>query len=245
MIKRKLCLVILSLFLLNSISLGAITFNSTSSGNDAGQTNTFAHTVNAGSNKILTVGVAVEDATTVQTVTGITWNAVENLIQIDTQVYNGTKNRVDLWYLLNPTVATANIVVTLSGDPSASQTAGAITINGAKQQGPEISAKATGSSVTISVNITTQTNDAWIIDSAANDSSSNDMTAGGGQTERYEEATNQRHNGSTKPFAVAGATSMSWSILTRPWGIVAASFEEFNGNGEPPYVPKVIIIRDE
>lgn len=209
----------------------AISFNSASSGDADDTPLTFAHTVNAGSNKILIVGVTLEDNIGPATVTGITFDSVA-LTQIDTQLYDSNANRVDLWYLLNPNEATANVVVTLSASIDAGLSAGAITIDGAKQQAPEADAKAAGSGTTASVAITTVTNNAWVIDCVANSSSTNDMTVGAGQTERWEDSNDQRGNGSTEPVESAGEIAMSWTLSERAWGIVAASFEI--ADGAPP-----------
>lgn len=207
----------------------AISFNNASSGDGSGSSLTFEHVVNAGSNKILLVGINQEDASgggaTCDPISGITYDAVA-LTQIDTQLYDSANNRADLWYLLNPNEGTANVVATL-GEAVDGVAGGAITVDGAKQQAPEVDAKDTGAGTTASVAITTQTNNAWVIDCVGNSSSSTDMEAAAGQTERYEDSADQRINGSTKPVVSAGATSMSWELaVSKEWGIIAASFEE-------------------
>lgn len=207
----------------------AIEYNNASSGNVSGETDTltFSHTVNAGDNRILVVGCCVEvSGYPLRTVTGITFDDVA-LTQIATKIYVTDLNRVDLWYLLAPNVTTANVVVTWSGITDMGLCAGAITINGAKQQAPEASASANGSGTDAGVDITTLTNNAWVIDVISNSKTEYNQIADAGQTERYEDSNNQRLNGSTKPVETAGETSMGWTIETaRDWGMIAASFEE-------------------
>ena len=222
----------------------AITLNNASSGNDNGTDNpavlTFEHVVNAGDNRILIVGVSFETSGGVlPTVNTITYDGV-GLTKIDSVIYKADYNSVELWYLIAPNVGTANVVITLTGALAwaSGLLGGAITINGAKQQAPEVNAKANGNSSTATVNITTQTNNAWVIDTVATDSSGNDMAAGAGQTERYEQSNNCRGNGSTEPVAVAGQIAMSWTLdSSDTWGIIAASFEEVSAVVvEPPAI---------
>jgi len=214
----------------------AISLNSTSHDNAEDGPLTFAHEVAAGSNRILVVGVALENSTaTVTTVSGITWDG-NALTQIATQPFDdggaGDRDRADLWYLLETDISTksANVVVTLTGSVDRGVNAGVICVNDAKQQAPEANASADGTGTTASVTITPATDDAWIIDVAANSSSTNDMTAGANQNERWEEDNDVRTNGSDKTLATAAETTMSWTFGTeKPWAVVAASFEEAEG----------------
>jgi len=207
----------------------AISFNSASSGSDTDEDVTFSHTVNAGDNKILIVGVSLEsdNSPPCPAVQSITYNGVA-LTLIDAQPYGGSenKNRVELWYLLNPDEGTHNVVSTLTGPiGDDGHNVGAITINGAAQQAPEASNKASGDSSTASVSVTTQTDGAWVIDVVGNSRSSLDQTAAAGQMERWEEGQDAHSNGSTRPVATAGAATMSWTLdSSRIWAIVAASF---------------------
>ena len=165
----------------------AITINNASSGQIEGTQSslTFEHIVNFGSNKILIVGVAVQiDAGDVPDVTGVTYNSVA-LTKIAEKIYLIYES-VELWYLLNPDEGTHNVVVTLASATDKGIGAGAITIDGAKQQAPEVNNTANGNSTTASVSITTLTDNAWIIDAVATRDSTNDMTAGENQTERHE-----------------------------------------------------------
>lgn len=211
----------------------AISLNSTSSGSDTStQTLTYSHTVNAGSNKILIVGVTIEVDTgnPLRTISTVVFNTNESLTKIDAQEYD-SRDETSLWYLLNPTATTANIVVTASADPGADSgiVSGAVTINGAEQQAHEATAKATGTGTDIGVLITTITDDAWVLDSVGLTRSSINMAPDAGQTERWEEAAECRGNGSTRPVAVAAQVNMGWTAASSyPWGIVAASFEEYS-----------------
>jgi len=70
-------------------------------------------TVAANSNKILIVCAAVADSSAppVQEVSGITWNGVENFTRAVFE--NGINDRrSEIWYLVNPTATTADVVTT-------------------------------------------------------------------------------------------------------------------------------------
>jgi len=205
----------------------AITYNSASSGNGTSTTLTFAHTVNAGDDRIIIVGTGVEaiNASDYRAVSTITYDG-DALTKIAHQDFPD-RDRAELWYRLAPTVTTGNVVVTLTSNNIAGVAAGAITINGAKQQAPEASASGTGTGTTSSITITTATNNAWVVEVAANSSSSTDQVPASSQDERYEDANNLRLNGSTIEVATAAETTLNWTIAaSKAWGNIGASFEQ-------------------
>src|SRR5437773_247767 len=72
---------------------------------------TWSHTVGAGTNRILIVGVSIVDGGA--TVTGVTYSG-QALTLIGGQTAGASTDRIEMWRLLAPPVGTASIVVTLS-----------------------------------------------------------------------------------------------------------------------------------
>ena len=177
---------------------------------------TFSHAIGSGANRLLVVGVAIEECGTSRTVSGITYNtqALTKITSAEVLSGNGCRSRAELWYLLEadlPSAGSYSVVVTASGSCD-DLTAGAISLTDVAQQGPEGSATNTNENQnTISTNITTSTNGAWIVDVAhcGNDSS---FTANANQTERWDRtAWSSDGAGSTKLVASAGTTTMGWT----------------------------------
>lgn len=77
----------------------------------SGTTNTWAHTVVAGQTGLLLL-VAVGSGAS--SISGVTYNGV-SLTQLGTTLsYNSGSNKLSLWYLLNPSTGTHNIVATVA-----------------------------------------------------------------------------------------------------------------------------------
>lgn len=87
-----------------------ITFNSKAEAqNGSGPTVTASLTVAAGDNRVAIAHVCVRDNSACHDISGVTFNTSESFTQIGTQVDQGTVY-VSSWYLVNPTVTTANVV---------------------------------------------------------------------------------------------------------------------------------------
>jgi hypothetical protein len=237
MIKRLL-LILFFAGVLTTLAYCTITFDTTSKGTlDTTATSwslTFPATVDAGSNRVLIVGLNSEgtnSSTETMTHTGVTFNG-SALTQVgSTFKYNTTvpNDYISYWYLLNPAVGTFNIVA--SGTKSATTTAyvraGTIVLQGVKQQAPEASATASGSGTALSVPITTLSDNAWIVDLASGAQGGTILTPEASQTKRWETITQIRGSGSTKPLAVHGSTTMSWTVVSEDWGDFAAAWAPF------------------
>jgi prepilin-type N-terminal cleavage/methylation domain-containing protein len=198
-----------------------ITYDSVSSATPCGScsSRTFSHTIGGGTNRLLVVGVSIENDPTGPAVSSITYNG-QALTKIDSVEVSssGTMGRSELWYLLEadlPGSGAYNVVVTLS-QATNELAAGTISLTDVAQQAPE--ASNTSSNVgldTISSNITTLTDGAWLVDVVHCGESSGDFAAGAGQSERYDRVTGSSEGaGSTKPVAGAGATSAGWTFNT-------------------------------
>ncbi|MHB8546427.1 MAG: hypothetical protein ACYDAJ_06640 [Nitrosotalea sp.] len=133
---------------------------------------TFSFTVNSGSNTLLLVGMEASTGT----VTGMTFNGVA----LTKAVARSNVGDSELWYLVNPSVTTANVVITLS--TAATVVAGAYELTGVDQTTP-IGNTGTNSGITNapSVSITTAYSNSWAIDSVSI-TSTTITGAGAGQT---------------------------------------------------------------
>ena len=173
---------------------------------------TWSHTVANQSNRVLIVGVQSEHTSNVQP-TSVTYNGT-GLTQINTAAAtsSGLYQNVSLWYLLSPTVTTANVVVTWSATVNTA-TAGAISLYGVAQSAPEANATSYNNAGATTTNITTLTNDAWVVDIFGSGQDRGDLAPGSGQTQRFINASGATTSGggSTKPVTTAGSTSVTWS----------------------------------
>jgi hypothetical protein len=147
-----------------------ITFDNSSSAY-TGTTGTglsWSHTVGSGSNGILVVGIGGKDTSANDLViNSITYNGVNmTLASGSSAVAVESSNRLksDIYYLLSPPAGTYSIQVTYAGNVT-SKVAGAVSLFGVAQQGPESVAVNTEiSAESISTNITTVTAGAWVVD---------------------------------------------------------------------------------
>jgi hypothetical protein len=194
----------------------AITFDSSSSvvsGTTTATTVSWSHTVGAGSNRILIVGVSIVD-TSENSVSSINYGG-SALTRIGTRNRNagGYYYYTEMWYLLSPANGTNTITVNISN--SASIAAGAASFAGVNLSSPLgtfVSANANNSAPT--VNATTVAGD-MVIDTLTTIGNSTITTVGANQTIRWNPAPGggagwARGSGSTE-LATGGTTTMSWS----------------------------------
>jgi hypothetical protein len=221
------------------VGASSITFGSSSSATTASQTLTFSLTVSNNLNRMLVVtasskatgGGGPSSTCRASTVT-YSGQALTKSAGYDLNDSN-TYQCASSWYLINPPVGTANVVITLAGS-AIENIGGAISLYNVAQQGPEATATnyLTGNPASITTNISTLTNNAWIIDSAGS-GKSGAFTAGAGQTQRYTlngAAGSSAHTASTKLVAVAGLTSMTETQAANRLVHVLAAFAPYNPN---------------
>lgn len=190
----------------NRISLirGAIAFDAT--GNSKGATSpiTFAFTT-TGNNRALTLGVAYGNApSTPATYAGV---------NLDAGGTDASNEALKMWYKLNPTTGSNNIVVTM--DFNNDTTIGAISFSEADQSSLDGTAVTNNGNLvsSLSTNYTTNFNNSFIVDCfCIGAGSPPTVVAGGSQTEKYNILqTTVRGGGSIQKKVTAGTTSMSWS----------------------------------
>ncbi len=200
----------------------AITFDA-ATGNKVGSgtTNTWSHTVGSGSNRILIVSVD-----TGLSISGVTYGGVA-LTQLGIVNYNSNNEHLSLWYLLNPTSGTANVVVTASGTTfiigvsasysgvAQSSTFGTLASN-------------SGTTGTASSNtVATTSSNQLVVDTVNNGAASTD-TPTASQTKRYQPATSGGAEGDIA--ATGGNMTLSWSFSSGVWAELSVAMNPAASN---------------
>lgn len=175
-------------------------------------------------------------STTDDDVTGVTFNTSENAtLACHQQITSGANIlHADIWYLVNPTATTADVVVTWAGTGnSRAQGYSVLLLSGVDQASPvDVACASTTQtlSASISVNHTTLTNNSWIVDSLH--SSATTPTVGANQTSRVarslsNDLNNEAAGVSTIHLATAGLEAMDWTLsLAGIDTIASTSFKE-------------------
>ncbi len=221
----------------NAVSQGqwtevlAVTSNGTvtSTANTNATSLTWAHTVNSGVNRALFVEIAIDNLGA--NVNSVTYGGVA-LTQVGRQ---GGNHAVEIWRLVNPTVGTANVVVSLSGNTAVA--AGASTFNGVNQATPTGTFVGNSGSgvpiilfpVTGSVTVASAPGDLVIDAQYWSDSSANPV--GSGQTSQWTQSSfwaSALGSSSTEPGAASVVMSGNDSALISlgvQWEIGAVSIK--------------------
>lgn len=202
-----------------AIALDAVTTNETHTASSA----TYAKTC-TGSNLILVVALALFDSVLGErTVSGITYNSVA-LTKIRSQDV-GSGERVELWYLINPSTGSNNVVITMGGTCSVIDSA-AISLTGAKQSAqPDASNGVDSQSAEPNdITVTTVDDNCWIVGIIqwVNQSLG---SPNGGQTQMINTHTGFIVGSYHGPVTPAGATTHGYTTGAADTAcIVAASF---------------------
>ncbi len=199
----------------------AITFDAASRAatTSTGRTSlSWPHVVGGGADRVLVVGVAVEDASTTDAnITSVTVNGVP-LIPVPNSKRSGGGTGIiqtQLFYLLNGSLGAAGsrtITVTMQGAVDGIS-AGAVSLAGASQTAPQAAATGvdTSGADSISTSITSPAGNSWIVD-VVGSGNSGSFTAAAGQTERVDIAASGMTGAmSTKALTAAGATTLGWA----------------------------------
>ena len=199
----------------------AITFDAASRAatTSTGRTSlSWPHVVGGGADRVLVVGVAVEDASTTDAnITSVTVNGVP-LIPVPNSKRSGGGTGIiqtQLFYLLNGSLGAAGsrtITVTMQGAVDGIS-AGAVSLAGASQAAPQAAATGvdTSGADSISTSITSPAGNSWIVD-VVGSGNSGSFTAAAGQTERVDIAASGMTGAmSTKALTAAGATTLGWA----------------------------------
>ena len=198
------------------LSAGAITYDNASSSETGSTTLTFSHTIGSGTNRLLVVAAAVEGSLANAEVTSVTYNSIAMTKAIDHAGSGASVMNCELWYMLDaglPAAGTYNVeIITVNGGEVVG---GATSVFGAAQQGPEATAvndDGDAGDSSISTNITTLTDGAWIFEVVGSGDPHTGFTPDSGQTEHFDElGGSNRGAGSTEPKTSAGLESQQWS----------------------------------
>lgn len=167
------------------------------------------HTVGSGSNRLLIVSVAIERDT--DRVTAISY-AGQSLTFVGTSVDPTTTARVEVWRLIAPATGTNTVSVTFNG--LSSVVVAAISFANVNQTTPIAASQfVTGNAtLTASASVASAT-DHVVLATIAADDAVNTVTAGSGQTSRWNvvNAADVIGAGSTKPGS-ATSTTMSYTL---------------------------------
>ena len=189
-----------------------IAFDAVTVGTSFTTNGTFSHTT-TGDNRLLIVTVNVEGTTSTAGTVSYAGVNLSNIINQST-TGAGANTRAEMWSLVNPTSGANNVIVQMNtGDNDFC--AAALSFTGVTQTSPiEGSVSATGTSDTISNDITTVADNAWVVNSISNVDSTQTWTPGANQTERVDQPTSSasadRVYVSTEgPQTPAGVVTMS------------------------------------
>ena len=158
----------------------AIAFNSATTTNGDATSYTFSHTP-AGADRILLVHVAYKGSTN-PIVSGITFNTTETLTRL-TNLIQGSVMVGEVWYLLNPTATTANVVV--STNNTGKTAIGAMTYTGVLSINTSNFASQAAQNTAPLGSITTDYADSVIIDAIAFRGLGTVLTDDANYTRRY------------------------------------------------------------
>ncbi len=195
----------------------AVAKGNTSSGSGNTASLSWSHVVPSGSDRVLLVGVSIlSDA--IES-TAVVFNTSESFTVVRRSINNGAQT-CSIWRLLNPTVTTANIVVTI--ESMVQVIGGAVDFNGAGT--PDNADGATPDAATsTSLTITGDTADNFMFDVVAKDGGA--PTEGVDQTADWNLGSGALEGaGSTQDGQDGGA--MSWSSGSDDWAHAACRIPE-------------------
>jgi len=199
---------------------GGITFDSNSSNyaSTEGNSLSWSHTLSGDPNRVLVVGVAAEDPCVNDlVVSSVKYNGVTMTLVPGSSRIEGTSIRMktELYYLLNgilPAAGTYTVTVTYAGQVD-NRNGGAVSLANVKQQAPEaVNTNSNTGSATISTNITTLTNGAWVVDVVGSGNPGSFTTTASGMVERWDVSADSSSGAtSTRAVSTAGTVTLSWS----------------------------------
>jgi len=232
LVSSLVCLFSLAQVRAQGINLDAV--SSADTGPDLLNSLTFSHTVGADTNRLLIVGVSIQNPDAGDTVASVTYGGT-NLTNVGARS-RGIFARTEIWSLVAPATGTYDVVVTLSGTNTASFAAGGISFTGVNQTSPLGSFfSAAGRGTTPSVNVRNVNEGEVVIDTVARNSV-NPITAGSGQTPQWNRATSRGGTAdvigasSTEPGPDGGGrVTMDWASTGNDrWAIGAVAIKPAN-----------------
>ena len=181
---------------------------------------TWAHVVGAGSNQILIVTPAALNNGATVAVTGVTYGGVAlTRAVVKSRSDSGYYQETSVWYLVNPAVGTADIVVTYTGT-CLLVSAGAISLFSVHQTSPvNTTASKVNNQATDTISATTTVDKCWTFDAytAYIAAAMTFVSWGAGQTENWQydatSGTSRHSSGSSRKEDVAtGGVSHAFTL---------------------------------
>lgn len=205
---------------------------------------TFSQVVSAGSDRALVVcSQTRHSATPGKSITGVTFNTTEAFTYVRADARAGANSAgftTELWYLVAPTVTTANVVVTYSAANADAIGVSSTLLTGVSQTSPiDSHAGSSGASTAPAAIITTVADNAAIVDCAIGRTNGG-LTVGAGQTVRTDRligssVVDGAGVSTVIPKTPAGAETMNWTQGTaEDWAISAVSLTPSGGSDPPP-----------
>lgn len=182
-------------------------------GPGSGTTDTTSVTVNSGSDRLMVVCVTGEGffANDVD-VSSVTFGGVALSSHADADKA-GDWTWAEMWYLKNPSVSTADVVVTLSETDDFY--VGILVLDGVDQTTTfRTPGTATGSNTTSSITVGSVASGDYLIDVLCIDSTGHSPVAGANQTELWDPANDVGHDSAASTQAGADGGAMSWTWTT-------------------------------
>lgn len=184
-------------------------------------TQTWAHTVPSGNNRVLVVGLSFRAKAA--TVTSLTYGGVALTKIGESRVLLG----VEMWRLVAPTVGTANLVANWSVTSDLVGWSGSFTnVNQSTPTGTFVAANNNNTTPTVAV---TSATGELVIDTVSTSGNASSTTVGAGQTLICSGALSNNKNdgrGASSYKAGAASVTMSWTLgSARAWEIAAVSLK--------------------
>ncbi|MGA2788607.1 MAG: SdrD B-like domain-containing protein, partial [Verrucomicrobiota bacterium] len=197
----------------------------TTSGSSITNNYSLAHTVGAGTNRLMLVGLSYSatnfSAKTSIVATNITYGGLALSQVVFTNYTSTNRPRSEIWMLVNPPSGTANLLVQLTGASPTNLNVGIITFSNVNQTTPIGNSthnigRSSRNSPYISTNTITSNTNSLVLAVLTTSTGANTITEASGQTERWNtNTTNIRAVGSTKPGT--NTVTTSWTNSSRQY----------------------------
>jgi hypothetical protein len=178
------------------------------------------HTIGGGSNRLLVVGVEIEDeSTTDAVVNSVTYNGVGLTRAVSAVAGTTFFVNAELWYLLDvgsmPAAGTYTVTVTTTGTTD-NRIGGSYSVSDMKQIAPEATNAQTSNSgpTPFNTSVTTLTDGALVFDAIVSGNPNTVFTTNQTGQAEFHNTTVGSSTGaaSTKPVVMAGPTTMGWNV---------------------------------
>lgn len=215
---RVICISLLIVIAAQAKLSAQVTWDNTSVGSSITTSPiTVSHTTGTGSDRLMLVGVSTRD----RTVSSVTYGGTA-LTLVGAQTSNGNA-KTAIYRLIAPASGTANVVVTLSGNPGKGAVVGVMTFTGVNQTTPlGTYASAVGNSTTAALNVTSSNSELVFNVVSAQNVNVNNVA---GQTQRWNVNTASENTGAGATKPGSATTSLSWTLVKDDWSMSGVSIK--------------------